>query len=302
MCCHSLSNFHPYVPLHLLDPHKQQSFSDNWLIWEMVRRKIDRNQLGIYYWFFCVATVLSLAGVVSWLSLTPKNPVFRISDAHLPALDFSKNHSAHSNASVPNKSLFFDLEIFNPNTRMGIYYSGISLEFYSNGGAIGRNSTPAFYQGYNNTTLLHIVIHSDQEFRQTANGGNQDFIRVTTTVVFRIIKWKTKLRQIAYEEQLSKEKINLNGTVLGGEYTGQQNASNVKIRNWGVWYSYAVLYSPILYLNFIFPFFWFDVICLLYKPEILKLQCYMTKNIHARKYQLIIVTTENHKLVWWAII
>ncbi|KAI3456409.1 hypothetical protein Pfo_013072 [Paulownia fortunei] len=193
----------------------------------MVRRKLDKSRLGIYCWFFCVVTVLSLAGVVAWLSLTPKNPYFRISDARFPAID-SNNHSTHRNLSVPNDSLIFDLEIFNPNKRMGIYYSGISLELYSGGGVVGTNSTPAFYQGHKNTTLLQILIHASQEFWQAMNGGNIDFtIRVETAVMFRIIKWKTKLHQIAYEEEFS----NFNGTVSGGNYAELQNASKVKIRN-----------------------------------------------------------------------
>ncbi|KAK6124044.1 hypothetical protein DH2020_042213 [Rehmannia glutinosa] len=164
----------------------------------MVTRKCDKTQLSIYCWFISVVTVLCLAGVVAWLSLTPKNPYFRISDAHFPPLD-SKNQSTHRNVSVPNNSVVFDLEIFNPNKRMGIYYSVISLELYSGGRVVGTNSNFA--------------------------------VRVETAVKFRIIKWKTKLRQIAHEEQFNNVKINLNGTVSGGNYAELQNASKVTIRN-----------------------------------------------------------------------
>ncbi|KAL7130218.1 hypothetical protein ABFS83_13G119600 [Erythranthe nasuta] len=199
----------------------------------MVCRKIDKNQLDFFCWFFCVVTILSLAGFVAWLSLIPRSPIFKISDAHFPSPD-SQNHSTRSNISVPNRPLIFNLEIFNPNKRMGIYYSGINMELYSGGdggGVVGRNSTPGFYQGHKNTTLLQIVIQANQEIWPRGSGGNLDFVRFKTGVVFRIIKWKTKLRQIACDEQFSIEKVNNNGTVLGGNYAEQQNASRVKIRN-----------------------------------------------------------------------
>ncbi|KAL0442891.1 UNVERIFIED_CONTAM: hypothetical protein Slati_2011800 [Sesamum latifolium] len=195
----------------------------------MARRKLDRDQLGMYCWFFSVVTVLSLAGVVSWLSLTPKNPGFRISDLRFP--DF-KNHSIHLNVSVPNNSIIFDLEISNPNKRMGIYYSGINLALYRGGGVVGTNSIPAFYQGYRNRTLFQILIHASQEFWQATNVGKVDFVvRVETAVKFRIIKWKTKLHQISYEEQFRDVNISLNRTVSGGNYAEAklQNASKVTV-------------------------------------------------------------------------
>ncbi|KAK4398987.1 UNVERIFIED_CONTAM: hypothetical protein Sradi_6006300 [Sesamum radiatum] len=196
----------------------------------MARRKLDRDQLGMYCWFFSVVTVLSLAGVVSWLSLTPKNPGFRISDARFPD---SKNHSVHLNGSVPNDSIIFDLEISNPNKRMGIYYSGINLALYrAAGGVVGTNSIPAFYQGYRNTTLFQILIHASQEFWQATNVGKIDFkVRVETAVKFRIIKWKTKLHQISYEQQFINVNISLNRTVSGGNYaeTKLENTSKVRV-------------------------------------------------------------------------
>ncbi|KAL2244891.1 NDR1/HIN1-like protein 2 [Sesamum indicum] len=195
----------------------------------MALRKLDRDQLGMYCWFFSVVTVLSMAGVVSWLSLTPKNPGFRVSDARFPD---SRNHSMHLNVSVPNNSIIFDLEISNPNKRMGIYYSGINLALFSGGGVVGTNSIPAFYQGYRNTTLFQILIHASQQFWQATNAGKVDFmVRVETAVKFRIIKWKTKLHQISYEEQFRDVNISLNRTVSGGNYAEAklQNASKVRV-------------------------------------------------------------------------
>lgn len=199
----------------------------------MVRSNLDRARLDIYFWFFCLFSVLCLAGVVSWLSLTPRKPHFRLSGAQFAILD-SKNHSVRSNVSVPNNPLIFNLEIFNPNKRMGIYYSDISIELYTGGALVGTNTTPAFYQGYKNTTILQIPIQPRQEFWQVMNSGNVDLLmRAKTAVRFRIIKWKTKEQQISYEEQFSKGKSDVNGSISGRNYTEMQNASKFKIRSCG---------------------------------------------------------------------
>ncbi|PIN03120.1 hypothetical protein CDL12_24362 [Handroanthus impetiginosus] len=176
--------------------------------------------------------VLSLSAVVVWLSLTPKNPSFRVLGSHIPSLD-SRNHSTHGNVSLPNDSLVFDLEIFNPNKRMGIYYSDIKFGVYRAGdGVVGTNSTPGFYQEHKSTTLLKIAIHGSREFLEAKKGGNTDFIiKVETSVMFRIIKWKTKEHHIAYEEQFNDVKMSLNGTVSAGNYAELQNTSKVEVRS-----------------------------------------------------------------------
>ncbi|KAG8385698.1 hypothetical protein BUALT_Bualt03G0072200 [Buddleja alternifolia] len=198
----------------------------------MVHRRLDKARFDISCWFFCVITVLSLAGVVAWLSLTPKNPCFRISDIHFPVLN-SKNYTTHSNVSVPNNSLMFNLQVSNPNKRMGIYYSGISLSLYGGGGIAGANSTPGFYQQHKNTTVFAIMVRATQGFWQGMNGGDMDFaVRVETAVRFRIIKWNTKLRHIEHEEIFNNVRISsLNGTVSSGDYAELQNASKLKTRN-----------------------------------------------------------------------
>ncbi|KAL3850840.1 hypothetical protein ACJIZ3_012722 [Penstemon smallii] len=194
------------------------------------RRRFDED-LGIYCWFFCVVTILSLLGVVAWLSLIPRNPRFRISNVNFPSLN-PGNISTTRNVSVQNNSLLFGLEIYNPNERMGIYYNSISLHLYRAGGVIGTNSTPGFYQGYKDTTLVKLLIRNNQEFWQERRGGGVEFtVRVETEVRFRIIKWKTKMRRIEYEASFSNVKFGLNGTVSGGNYTELHNASKAESKH-----------------------------------------------------------------------
>ncbi|XP_075486530.1 NDR1/HIN1-like protein 10 [Primulina tabacum] len=164
----------------------------------MFFRILDDDRFRFYCFLLCVFIVLSVACVLSWLSLTPKNPRFQISDTRVLAFDSNNNQSAYRT----DKYLMFNLKILNPNKRMGIFYSGITLNLYEPGCCIvGTNSTPAFYQGYKNTTSLDILIHPTQEgSKAETNGGNIDYIvGVQTYVRFRIMRWKTKLHQIDYK-------------------------------------------------------------------------------------------------------
>ncbi|KZV55185.1 hypothetical protein F511_12772 [Dorcoceras hygrometricum] len=153
----------------------------------MVFRILDNDRFRLYCWLHCVVTVLCVACLLSWLSLTPRNPRFQISF-----------ESSSMNQST-DKHLLFNLRISNPNKRMGIFYSGITLNLYEGCcRVIGTNSTPPFYQGYKNTTSLDILIHATTQ--QGSSDGNIDHIvGVHTDVRFRIMRWKTKLRQIEYK-------------------------------------------------------------------------------------------------------
>ncbi|KAL3643343.1 hypothetical protein CASFOL_014158 [Castilleja foliolosa] len=158
----------------------------------MVTSKTARYNLAICCWLFCVFIVIGLAGIVAWLSLTPQNPNLRISRTNFP---------------VQNSSMIFDLEVFNPNKRMGIYYSVINLELHTDGDVVGMNSIPGFYQGYKNNTTLKLVINAGRKFWQ---GGDVDFmVRVKTDVKFRIIRWMTKAHRVIYEERFRNVKIKI---------------------------------------------------------------------------------------------
>lgn len=171
---------------------------------EMSRRRLDRDQFVIAFWLFCEVTVLSLVGVVLWLSLTPRNPRLTISDAHFPSLNLT-SHTPRPNASLP---VVVHLQIFNPNNHMGIDYRGIKFKLYTGDGVgvVGANSTSAFYQGYKNTTLFQMPVQASQEFWHAMNATSSiDFIvRVETAFRFRIIKWQTKIHHVAHEARFSQ--------------------------------------------------------------------------------------------------
>lgn len=162
----------------------------------------------------------TLVGVALWLSLTPRNPRFTISAAHFifPPLNSTTNHTA-------TDALVVSLQIFNPNSHMGIDYSGITFKLYAGSGVVAANSTPGFRQGYKNTALFHMPIQTNLELWNASS--NVDFmVRLETAFRFRIIKWRTKVRHIAREQRFS---INLNGTV-SGSYMELRNAQIGKTR------------------------------------------------------------------------
>ncbi|KAL2473453.1 Late embryogenesis abundant (LEA) hydroxyproline-rich glycoprotein family [Forsythia ovata] len=175
--------------------------------------KIGATDSSVYCWFFQVITVLSLASVVTWLSLIPRNPSFTIANMYFPSLN-SKN------SSVGNSSLIlFDFKISNPNKGISIYYDGFFLSLYFKGVIVGTNSTPPFYQGRKNNTSWKISINaaSVRHFHQGLRGGNIDFkVGVEAAVKFRIFRWKTKAHHIGYEAYLTSVKTSPNGSLSCG--------------------------------------------------------------------------------------
>lgn len=154
----------------------------------MAWRRLDQDRLVIYYWFFCEVSVVSLVGVALWLSLTPRNPRLTIS---------------HTTTTT---SIVVCLKIFNPNSHMGIDYSGISFKLYTSSGVIAANSTSGFRQGYKNTTLFHMPMQTKQKLWNASSDVGFK-LRVETAFRFRIIKWRTRVHQIACEQRYGKASI-----------------------------------------------------------------------------------------------
>ncbi|XP_051128579.1 uncharacterized protein LOC127249690 [Andrographis paniculata] len=177
----------------------------------MAAKKLARDHFSFYCWILCVVAVLSLSGFVSWICLTPRNPTFGL-------------FLHPGNASSPKSSMIIDLEVTNPNKRMGVYYNEIMLEILGGGNfSIRRNSNPGFYQGFGNVTTLPIHVHDSGELWQ----GTMDLvIKVETDVWFRIMKWKTKTHHIEYKERFNSSKISgVNEAFSGVKNVDLQNAT-----------------------------------------------------------------------------
>ncbi|XP_075091883.1 protein NDR1-like [Nicotiana tabacum] len=179
----------------------------------MNHRRISKPyDFDLYCWFFQVAAVLSLISLVMWLCLIPRNPIFTLVD-----FSFLDLNVKNSSLLGDNNSVILNLEIFNPNKGMSIYYNDINFTLNYNGLVVGRSSTQGIYQGHKNIARKEVQMYNvDELFWQGIGNGSIDFVvRFETKVKLKIFKWRTKLRQINYVAYMSNMTMSSNGTISG---------------------------------------------------------------------------------------
>ncbi|KAK4360982.1 hypothetical protein RND71_019934 [Anisodus tanguticus] len=176
----------------------------------MNNRRISKHHFGLYCWFIQVVAVLCLTSVVIWLCLIPRNPIFTIVDFSFLVLN-NKNSSLHAD----NNSVILNLEIFNRNKGMSIYYDAINVALNYNGLVVGKNSTKGFYQGHKNIIRKEVQMYIvDELFWQGIGNGSIDFVvGLETTVKFKIFAWRTKQRGLNYVAYMSNATMSINGTI-----------------------------------------------------------------------------------------
>lgn len=176
--------------------------------------KISKSCFHVYWWFFQVVCILSLVSIVIWLTLTPRNPVFYITDIH-NRTSKTINSTLHRNRVDQNTSLVSYLETYNPNKGFGIYYDEINMSFYYNEVIVGMKSTPSFYQGIKETSVREVEVNVEEEIWRGILGGKTELsVAVETAVRYRIFKRKTKHHRFNFEGSIT---VGSNGTVSEGK-------------------------------------------------------------------------------------
>lgn len=176
----------------------------------MNNRRIFKDSFDLYCWFFQVVAVLCLTSVVMWLCLVPKNPIFTIVDFSFLVFNI-KNSSLHSG----NNSVLLNVEIFNPNKGISIYYNDINFALNYNGLVVGNYSTKGIYQGHKNITRKEVKMYIvDELFWQEIGSRSINFVLVLETIVkFKIFEWRTKQRGLKYVAYMSNVTMSNNGTI-----------------------------------------------------------------------------------------
>lgn len=176
----------------------------------MNHRRTSKHSFDLYCWFFQVLAILCLISVVIWLCLVPKNPIFTIVDFSFLVLNI-KNSSLHSG----NNSVLLNLEIFNPNKGMSIYYNDINLALNYSGLVVGKYSTKGIYQGRKNITRKEVQMYIvDELFWLEIGRRSINFVvGLETTVKFKIFAWRTKQRGLKYVTYMSNVTMSSNGTI-----------------------------------------------------------------------------------------
>lgn len=153
-------------------------------------RTNSESRTPIYLWFLQVLTVWGVTAKVIWLSLTPKTPISMITG--VSGWNFTlRTHNLSSS------SFTLDIEISNPNKRMGVYFNYINVSLIHSGATIGNKSLPGFYQGFKRTSSCKVVVNvSDQRFLGgviAGTGGSTELkVGLEAAIQYEIFSWRTK--------------------------------------------------------------------------------------------------------------
>ncbi|XP_071737940.1 protein NDR1-like [Rutidosis leptorrhynchoides] len=167
----------------------------------MVKRKESESPFAIYCWFVQVVIVLSLTGVVIWLSTKPHIPKFTINNVYLPQMSNRNVSKAQQNGStIRNNSLVVVVDITNPNNGMTICYLDIVMSLHHNGLLIANKSLGTFCHGHKKSVTKQVLIGVDHQQLQRADNGGQGLrLTIETMIKYHILKWKTKIHHICSE-------------------------------------------------------------------------------------------------------
>ncbi|XP_011016843.1 PREDICTED: protein YLS9-like [Populus euphratica] len=168
-----------------------------------------------------IITVLTLIGLfilIVWLIFRPINKVkFHVTDVALSEFNYTNNMLRYN--------LSFNVNIRNPNKKIGIYYNRVEAKAFYEGQRFGYSSLTPFYQGHKNTTVLNVVFSGTQpvtlqgeeltQFNsEKANGLYSITLELSLRVKFKLGKVKTA--RFKPKVECDDLKIRLNGPSVAG--------------------------------------------------------------------------------------
>ncbi|XP_072965011.1 NDR1/HIN1-like protein 3 [Typha angustifolia] len=103
--------------------------------------------------FFVI--VIGIIVLVGWLLLRPNEFKVHVTSATLTQFNLSS-------ANNLQYDLALDMDIRNPNKRIGIYYDYIETQAFYDGNRFGFGTLSPFYQGHKNTSTIHPEFNGTQ--------------------------------------------------------------------------------------------------------------------------------------------
>ncbi|KAB8784159.1 hypothetical protein FH972_026687 [Carpinus fangiana] len=152
-------------------------------------------------WILQVVIVNGFSSVVIWLLLTPKSPIYVITDVYIPTLD-GRNSTFHHAGNI---SVLLNLQFSNPNKKMGIFYNNINITLYYRHAVIGsHHSLPAFYQGFKNTTVYQVLVTAHHRHLRRHRKGVKHATTGLRVCLENVVKYKI-LGHTTKHHQIYKE-------------------------------------------------------------------------------------------------
>ncbi|KAJ6303884.1 hypothetical protein OIU77_017711 [Salix suchowensis] len=173
-----------------------------------------------------IFTVLALVGLfllIVWLIFRPINKVkFHVTDVALTEFNHTNN--------ILRYNLTFNVNIRNPNKKIGIYYDRIEAKAFYEDQRFGYQSLTPFYQGHKNTTVLNVVFKGEQpvtlqgqELTQFNSEKASGLYSITLELSLRVRFKLGKVKTTRFKPKIECDdlKISLNGLSAAAGSSGK---------------------------------------------------------------------------------
>ncbi|KAH7569514.1 hypothetical protein ACOSP7_012944 [Xanthoceras sorbifolium] len=104
---------------------------------------------NLYIWLLQVIGLLGLLAFCLWLSLRPRNPTVTVVELSVPPGDNGSSVTGDGNGT-----LYYNLEIQNPNKDSNIYFDDIRLTFFNGQDKAAEDKISAFKLGKDKTQRM----------------------------------------------------------------------------------------------------------------------------------------------------
>ncbi|XP_068644970.1 protein NDR1-like [Aristolochia californica] len=153
----------------------------------------------IYLWLVEVVLLFGLIGTLLWLSLTPKKPTYTLVGLEILAL---RNRNATHGSSKSSANISLELEIRNPNKKIGIYYEATHVTLFYGDHGVGQIVIGSFYQRGREIRREKQSVKAEKPFwravfRAVSNRTTADLrVDVTTFVKYLTLGLKSKRQKM----------------------------------------------------------------------------------------------------------
>ncbi|KAI3957981.1 hypothetical protein MKW98_020623 [Papaver atlanticum] len=115
-----------------------------------------------------ILVAIGIAVLIVWLILRPINRLkYQVDNASLTQFNVTGNDMLHYDLAV-------DLNLRNPNKKIGVYYDQIEARAFYDGQRFDSVMLTPFYQGHKNTTILRPVFKGQHLLPNVLGEFNQD--------------------------------------------------------------------------------------------------------------------------------
>ena len=133
-----------------------------------------------YVWLLEVIALLGLLALCLWLSLRPKSPSYSITYVSIPQTNNGQNDT-----------IFYGIEIENPNKDSSIFHDDIVLSFLYGQDKVGETTIPSFHQGRGKSRgVFDSVSASHQPLKAMSNAISNATAELKVALLTRI-RYKT---------------------------------------------------------------------------------------------------------------